>query len=63
MLPAEWPPYRIFDQRPRHGPARPIFPLAAEGSSPKWVMARRFKGRRRNLEILSVSQRRLAAYR
>ena len=29
----------------------------------KWVMARRFKGRRRNLEILSVSQRRLAAYR
>jgi hypothetical protein len=29
--------------------------------SPKWVMARRFRGGRRNLEILSVSQRRFAA--
>jgi hypothetical protein len=38
-------------------------PAGSEGSSRSGVIARRFKGRRRSLEILSVSQRRLAAYR
>src|SRR5713226_10742673 len=35
-------------------------PAGSEGSSRSGVIARRFKGRRRNLEILSVSQRRFA---
>src|SRR5580704_3259648 len=36
-------------------------PAGSEGSSRSGVIARRFKNRRCNLEILSVSQRRLAA--